>query len=490
MSVTGARPVFVDPKAVTAPRAMRSRDDLRSVQVRAIEELKSSTGLQLVMPMGAGKTTVTLTAIADLLAARTIRAAVVVAPVRVALTTWPNEIANWDHLKHLDAVVLSGTPERRLRLLNEPHDIYICSIDNIIWLIDALRKFPGDDPRWDMLVIDELSRFKSPRGERAKKLNRFSDRFRAIIGLTGTPRPNSWEDQYMPIQLVSAGTAWNTKGFDAWRQAHCRALDYQGFRWEVRDDALPYIRRVVDDWTLTIPPDQATDIPFNSGADFDVVVPLTKAQRDDLASLEKELIVELGGEGVNLLDDSDEFVAALSQATAATKMAQICQGFLYRDGQTVQTYGKAKLDALDDLLEGVDGENVMIAYNFRHDLEVLRGRFGQDVPTLGSDTSEDDATRWINDWNDGRIPVLLFHPASAGHGLNLQHGGRRMIWYSMTWSPEMFAQACKRLARPGQTQPVYIHRILADHWLERKRVARVERKIAEEAMFISALRRI
>ena len=469
---------------------MRPRSALRPAQVRVAEELKASTGLQLVMAMGGGKSVSTLTAIVDLLAARTIRAAIIIAPVRVALATWPNEISSWEHTQHLDAVVLAGSPEKRLKLLKEQHDIYICSIDNLVWLIDALRKFAKTDPRWDMLVIDELSRFKSPRGERAKKLNRFVANFGAVIGLTGTPKPNGWEDQYMPLQLVSAGTAWNTSGFDAWRKAHFTQMDFHGYRWEVRQNALPYIRKVIDDWTLTIPPDQATDIPFNSGPEFDVIVPLTKAQKEDLASLEEELIVELGGEGVDLLDDSEEVVAALSQATASGKMAQICQGFLYQDGETVQTYGKAKLDALKDLLAGIDGENVMIAYHYRHDLETLRNLFGQDVPTLGSNTSEDDATRWINEWNEGKVPVLLFHPASAGHGLNLQHGGRRMIWYAMTWSPEMYAQACKRLARPGQTQPVYVHRLVADFWLERHRIQRVESKMADEADFIQTLRRI
>ena len=469
---------------------MRPRSALRPVQLSIIAELKSSTGLQLVVGMGGGKTISSLTAIVDLLASSTIRAAIIIAPVRVALTTWPNEIANWEHTKHLDAVVLAGTPERRLRLLKERHEVYICSIDNLVWLIDALRKFKDNDPRWDMLVIDELSRFNSPRGERAKKLNRFVARFGAVIGLTGTPRPNGWEDQYMPLQIVSAGTAWDTSGFDSWRQKHCRSLDFRGFKWEVRDDALPYIRKVVDDWTLTIPPDQATNIPFNSGPEFDVVVPLTAAQKADLASLEKELIVELGGEGVDLLDPSEEIVAALSQASASGKMSQICQGFLYRDGQTVQTYGKAKLDALDDLLAGADGENVIIVYEYRHDLELLK----KHLPTarwVDQEQTDDEFVQLIDDCRAGKVQYLLAHPANLGHGVDgLQYGFARMIWYHFSWSSEYVQQLTARIARSGQTRPVFSHRILADFWLERKRVERVESKMAEEAEFISTLRRI
>lgn len=469
---------------------MRPRGALRPAQLRVIEELKTSTGLQLVMGLGAGKTASALTAIVDLLAAQTIRAAIIIAPVRVALTTWPNEIAQWEHTKHLDAVVLAGGPEKRLRLLKEKHDIYICSIDSLVWLIDALRKFPKDDPRWDMLVIDELSRFKSPRGERAKKLNRFANRFGALIGLTGTPRPNSWEDQYMPLQLVSAGTAWDTSGFDDWRKKHCMQMDFRGFNWQVREDALPYIRRVIDDWTLTIPPDQATDIPFNSGPEFDVVVPLSKAQKEDLATLEKELIVELGGEGVDLLDDSEELVAALSQATASQKMAQICQGFLYKDGETVQTYGKAKLNALDDLLAAADGENVIIVYNYRHDFEVLKNHL-KGARWVDREQSDEDFVELIAAGRRGEVQYLLAHPANLGHGVDgLQHGFSRMIWYEFSWSQELVAQMTARIARSGQTKPVYSHRILADHWLEHRRVRRVETKQVEEAEFISTLKRI
>lgn len=468
---------------------MRPRSLIRPAQLRMVEEMKSSQGLQMVAGMGSGKTLATLTALVDLFADRTIRSAIIIAPVRVAMTTWPDEIANWEHTQHIDYVVLKGTPAQRLAKLKETHQVYICSIDNLVWLIDALRKFKPTDPRWDMLVIDELSRFKSARGERAKKLNRFSERFDAVIGLTGTPRPNGWHEQWMPLNIISGGEAWGT-GYDGWLEEHFKATDFQKRNWEVRPDHVPQIQKVVDQWSLTIPHDEATNIPFNFGPEYDVLVPLSKAQQADMATLERDLLVELGVEGADLLDPSEELLVALSQATASGKMSQICQGFLYKDGETLQTYGKAKLDALNDLLEGANGENVMVAYHYRYDLEVLRARFGQDVPTLGSDTDEDQAAAWIKAWNAGDVPVLLFHPASASHGLNLQHGGRRMIWYCNTWSPELFAQACKRLARPGQKHPVFVHRIMADHWYEYKRRDRVEAKLADEQDFISTLRTI
>lgn len=469
---------------------MRPRSALRPAQIRMADEMKESLGLQLVAGMGSGKTLSVLTAVRDLLDAGAIRCAIIIAPVRVALATWPHEIAQNEHTKNLDFVVLSGTPDKRMKMLKEQHQVYICSIDLLVWLIDALRKFKDDDPRWDCLCIDELSRFKSPRGERAKKLNRFSSRFKTIWGITGTPRPNSWEDQWMPLQIVSAGTAWNTSGFDNWRKQHCMQMDYRGFNWQVRTDAIPYIKSVVDDWTLTIPPDQATDIPFNSGPEFDVVVPLTKAQKDDLASLEKDLLIELGAEGVEVLDASEEVVAALSQAAASQKIAQVCQGFLYRDGETVQVYSDAKLKALDDLLAGADGENVIIVYNYRYDFERLKKHL-PGARWVDREQTDDEFVALIDACRRGEVQYLLAHSANLGHGVDgLQHGFARMIWYEVNWSPELTSQLTARIARSGQTKPVYSHRIVANHWLEQRRIARVESKRAEEAEFISTLRRI
>lgn len=468
---------------------MRPRSSLRPAQNKIVSELVESTGVQVVLGMGGGKTISTLTAIVDLLDAGTIRAAIIIAPVRVALHTWPTEIARWEHTANLDFVVLSGTPEKRLKKLKETHQIYICSIDNVVWLVDALRKFKPGDPRLDLLVIDELSRFKSPRGQRAKKLKRFSERFGAIWGLTGTPKPNGWEDQWMPLQIISAGEAWGAS-FDEWRNKHFMALDFNGYNWAVRDDAIPKLKRVVNQWSFTIPASEATDIPFNFGPDFDVWTPLCAAQSADLKTLEDDLVVELGRKDVSSLMDSgdDDFIVALSSAVASGKMTQILQGFLYDAGKTLQTYQNAKLDALSDLLEANDSEPVLIAYHYRQDLIDIRKRCGG-IPNIGSDTSDKDFLRLIEAWNKGDIPVMAVHPASIGHGVDgMQHGGRRIFWYSMTWSGELFAQMCKRLARPGQELPVYVHRILADHWLERLRIERVERKIAEERDFMASLR--
>ena len=467
----------------------RTRQQLRPVQLRLISEMKASEGVVVVLGMGGGKTACALTAIADLIASGTIRAAVVIAPKRVALSTWPAEVGQWEHLRRLSVGVVSGDSARRARVLREAHHVYTCGIDNMPWLLDELAKLP-DHPALDQLVIDELSRFKNPRGSRAKKLNRVSARFGAIWGLTGTPRPGGWEDLWMPLQIVSKARAWGAS-FDPWREQHFMALDYHRRKWSVRPDALPAIRAVVDAWTVTIPPEDTVDVPFVSGPGHDIVVPLSAATRADADSMEKDLLISLGREGTlaDIDPEDDGVIVALSQAVASGKMSQIMQGYVYENGAAVQHYDAAKADALVDFVEALDGEPLVICYWYEEDLNVLRSLW-PDLPHLGAGVSDKRAAQTIEDWNAGRLPLLALHPASAGHGLNLQFGGSRMIWYAVPWSPELYAQTVKRLARPGQTRPVFVHRLLSDHPYERLRLQRVESKIDSEQEFISQLRRI
>ena len=451
--------------------------------------MKTSEGVIVVLGMGGGKTACALTAISDLIDDGTIRAAIVVAPKRVALSTWPKEVQQWAHLCHLSVGTVSGDSARRARVLRETHHVYTCGIDNLPWLLEEMAKMP-DHPAWDQLVIDEMSRLKNPRGSRAKKLNRNSAKFGAIWGLTGTPRPGGWEDLWMPLQIVSKGRAWGMS-FDPWREQHFVAMDYHRRKWSVRPEAIPLIRRVVDDWTVTIPPEDTVDVPFVSGSGHDIIVPLSPAARADADSMERDLLISLGREGTlaDIDPDDDGVIVALSQAVASGKLSQIMQGYVYEEGAAVQHYDAAKADALVDFVEALDGEPLIICYWYAEDLTVLRSLW-PDLPHLGAGISDRQAERTIEDWNAGRLPLLALHPASAGHGLNLQFGGSRMMWYAMTWSPELYAQTVKRLARPGQTKPVFVHRLLADHPYEHLRLQRVERKIDSEQEFISDLRRI
>lgn len=468
---------------------MRRREDLRPVQVRVIEELKASLGLQLIMGMGAGKTVCALTAIRDLIDEGAIRSAIVLAPVRIALTVWPNEPKKWEHLKDLDVVVLSGTPKKRGRMLGERHDVYVCSTDNTQWLIDSLANRDRDGPLFDMLVIDELSRFKNPRGSRAKTLARHAHKFRAIIGLTGTPSPKSLEDQYMPLRIISGGEAWGKVGFDQWRNANFRPLDFRGYRWEVFESRRPEIEKVISTWSLRVPKAEETTVPVNEGEEFDVVVPLTPAQEEDLRKLQDELVVELGADGTELVvpEEEAEDVKAANEATAVGKASQILQGFLYRDGYPVQVYSDAKLKALLDLIEAVGHENIIIVYNYLFDRNRLKRALPEAV-CVNDCRTEAEFVDVIERASRGEIRFLLAHAANLGHGIDgLQHGFARIVWYDVPWSSELYRQMLARIARPGQQNPVYSHRIVADHWIERRRIERLRQRVENEEALVSKL---
>lgn len=468
---------------------MRTRAQMRPVQTRLVREMVESEGVKIVLGMGGGKTACALTAIMDLIAAGAIRAAIVIAPKRVALSTWPREVGQWEHLAHLSVGVLAGPAERRGRILRATHDVYVCGIDNLQWLLDELKTLP-QHPGLDQLVIDELSRFKNPRGSRAKALNKFSHRFGAIWGLTGTPRPNGWEDLWMPLQIISKGRAWGLS-FDPWRQRYFEPLDFHRRKWAVRREAIPTLQATVADWAVTIPPEDTVDVPFVSGPEHDIVVPLSEAAMRDASDMEKELMIHLGRTGTlsDIDPADDDAIVALSSAVASGKLSQIMQGYVYRDGEAVQAYDGAKSDALVDFVAALDGEPLIICYWYQEDLNILRELY-PDMRHLGAGVSDKQADQTIEDWNAGKLPLLALHPASAGHGLNLQFGGARMLWYAMTWSPELYAQTVKRLARPGQTRPVFVHRMLSDHPYEHLRLRRVEDKIDAEQDFITEIRRI
>lgn len=473
---------------------MRDKSDLRPVQQRVVTALyEADPGIQVVMRMGAGKTVCALTAIRELLDDGEIRAAVAFAPATVARNTWLNEVADWSHLSGLRVEYLPANPQERAAALRRPADVYISSIDAMQQVIDLLRKeYEDDDPRWDLFVVDEISRFRAPRGERFKKLNRNLKRVRCIWGLTGTPRPNGWEDQWAPIQMVSRGAAWGT-GFDDWRRRHFMPMDYQARKWEIHEFAKPAVSKVIDAYTVTVPPEDDATQTFLHGPEYDHVVDLGEAAQETMRSLEEELLAETGIDIANDADpDDDDTFYALSEAIATGKMAQVVQGFMYGpDGSVVNRYHPlVKLDALQDMLEGLNGEPALIAYHFAEDLNALQRLLGATAPRLGAEVSEKRAAQTIEAWNNREIKHLLIHPASAGHGLNLQYGGSRIIWYSPTWSPELYAQTCMRLARPGQEETVYSHRIVADHPFEHRRTARVEHKLSEQDEFIETLRRI
>jgi SNF2 family DNA or RNA helicase len=490
---------------------MLTRDRLRPGQCRVVDALKVSAGVQVVLGMGGGKTAAALTAIADLLAEGSIRGALVLAPKRVAETVWPTEPQKWEHLREAIRLVgVFGPPAKRRTALEQPGNVYVVGLENVIWLLDELRDLQRRCPEryevlTDLLVIDELSKLKSPRGVMSKALRKATKTmFRSVWGLTGTPRPNDWQDIWAPMQIISGGEAF-TGGFDDWLRTHfLPETDYAPggrtfCRWTVRSEAVPVLEHAVADWSVVVPPEAEADVAFLAGPEFDRVLEPTAEQRRALADLEREALVHLrehAPDARSFEDIEEDILFANSSAHAVGLMSQVCQGFVYRElsrGRHIAEYigsRNPKYDTLVDMLEELSGDPPVVVYQYRKDLEAIERAcktvFGEGLYWLGGNT-ETRARDAIILWNERKLPMLAIHPASAGHGLNLQFGGRRLIWYAMTWSPEQYVQTIKRLARPGQTAPVYSHRLLIDHRLEHVRVRKVDNLVAAQKHFISSL---
>lgn len=460
---------------------MRRKEDMHGYQDRSATKLYESDVVQAVMPMGSGKTATALTAIRELINDGHIRSALVMAPLRVAQLVWPEEPPQWQHLKDMVVVNVTGTPEQRLKLLLTPGPhVYVIGIDLTKWLVAVLKTLPNDHYLFDLLCIDELSRFKSPRSKLANKhLGKIIGKFKIRWGLTGTPRPNGYVDQYRPLQLLSNNNAFRPRSFDTWRRKHF-IPDYQGLKWTLRPESEPKIIKHIAALTFTIDPEEMPELPEMTTVIHWVDLPpsVLKVYK----AMERELVAKVGERG---------FMAA-NAGVASGKLAQIAQGFLYGDGGNadVEWLHAAKSDKLVDLVDALDENPALLVYGFVEDLEVMKELYGRDLPHLGTGTTAKQAAEYEKAWNRNELPLLALHPASAGHGLNLQHGGNQMIVYNMPWSAEQFDQTRKRFWRQGQLKRCFEHIILARGTVDEVKYDRVIGKMDDQTAFNKYLKRI
>jgi SNF2 family DNA or RNA helicase len=452
---------------------------LRSYQERAATYLYESDSAFLIAPLGAGKGAAALTAFADLVRDGYRRHMLVVAPKLVATTVWPSEILAWPHTAHLRVAVLDGSPESRRELLAAAaeREVTVIGVDLVPWLVGELAAFADDHPIFDMLVIDETSRLKDPSGKRARALLKVSGRFRTRWGLTGTPRPNSAMDLFMPTAIITNGALWG-RAFVPWQKRHFRPRDPFGREWIALPGAEAQIAADFGTVAMTVADQDMPDLPA-----LNVVV--TRVELPDAAmasykTLRRELFAALEA----------RTIAASSPLVATGKCAQLANGFLYDEGnQDPVEVHTVKIDWLRELVESLDGEPLLIAYEFIEDLRTIRRAF-REVPSLGGQTGAREASRLIAAWDQGKLPLLAFHPASAGHGLNLQHGGSRMAWLSPSWSAELTEQAIARIYRPGQTRHVTIHVCVAAGTVDEMKRDRVLGKMSAQEAFKRHLERV
>lgn len=420
----------------------------------------------IFLGMGLGKTVITLTAVWELLLDYfTVSRVLVVAPLRVARDTWPAEATKWDHLAGLTVAVAVGSKTQRLDALAQCAMVTVINRENVPWLVG----YYGESWPFDMVVIDELSSFKNHRAKRFTTLVKTRPQVKRWVGLTGTPASNGLMDVWAQFRLLDGGQRLGrfiTRYRDKWFTPDKRN-GMQVFTYKPREGAEDEIYDAITDMTLSMRTTDHLSLPPLTVTTTEVTLGLKERALYD--RLREQMILDLDGQVID----------AANAAVLSGKLLQLASGAVYDEhGQTVQVHS-AKLDALEDLIEAANGENLLVAYWYRHDATRIRQRFPQ--------AKELKTAADIQAWNNGQIPLGLIHPASAGHGLNLQTGGHLLVWFSLTWSLELYQQTNARLYRQGQTQPVTITHLVTTATLDEAVLKALETKNTTQAALIDAV---
>lgn len=420
----------------------------------------------VLLDMGLGKSVITLTAIFDLcFDSFEVSKVLVIGPLRVARDTWPLEIKKWDHLKELTYSVAIGSETQRKAALMQKANIYLINRENVDWLINE-SGMPFD---YDMVVIDELSSFKSYGAKRFKSLLKVRPKVKRIVGLTGTPSSNGLMDLWAEFRILDMGerlgrfiTHYRNNFFDPDKRNGQMIFSYKP-----KKGAEEEIYRLISDITISM---KSTDyLKMPECIINEVSVTLSEKEQKSYDSLKKDLVLSLKGEEID----------AVNAAALSNKLCQMANGAVYGEDKKVFLIHDKKLDALEDLIESANGKPVLVAYWFKHDLERIKKKF-----TIREiQTSKD-----ITDWNNGEIEVALIHPASAGHGLNLQAGGSTLIWFGLTWSLELYQQTNARLWRQGQNETVVIHHIITKGTIDEEIMKALKRKEKVQSNLIDAVK--
>lgn len=444
---------------------MLSRDNLHNYQRKAVNFIIEKKRCQLWLDMGLGKSVTTLTAITDLLDSFSVNRVLVIAPLRVANSVWKQEARNWAHLNHLAVSVCTGSEKARMQALQAQADVYVINRENVHWLCELYQK------RWpfDCVIIDEASSFKSASSQRFKALKRILPQTTHLVMLTGTPSPNGLLDLWAQTYLVDSGAALG-KTMTAYKQRFFES-DYMGYKFSPREGANEKIHNLIADYTLSMKAEDYLDMPDYIPSV--VSVPLDKKTLVAYDDFENQLFLEIGNHDIE----------AQSAAVLANKLLQFANGAMYVDDlkNWVEIH-KAKIEALADLVEDNPNENLLVAYNYKSDLERLTAAFPEAVVL-------DKNTDTMDRWNAGKIKMLLAHPASAGHGLNLQRGGSVIVWFGLNWSLEYYQQFNCRLYRQGQTKPVRIIHIVSEQTIDERLMVAIQNKAVVQDDLMNAIKR-
>ncbi|HXK97599.1 MAG TPA: DEAD/DEAH box helicase [Limnochordia bacterium] len=435
-------------------------------QEYAIKFILSYPIAAILLEMGLGKSVITLTAIFDLtLDSFLIRKVLVIAPLRVARDTWPAEIEKWDHLNGLTYSVAIGSEAQRKAALLQRAQVYLINRENVDWLIND-SGIPFD---YDMVVIDELSSFKSHTSKRFRALRKVRPNVKRIVGLTGTPSSNGLMDLWAEIGILDMGQRLG-RYISHFRNAYF-APDKRNqqiiFTYKPKPGAEEAIYRLISDITISMKNTDYLKLPDLVINEIPVL--LSEDERQQYEIMRSEMVLSLKGKEID----------AVNAAALSNKLLQMANGAVYDGNGGVIRIHDRKLDALEDIIEAANGKPVLIAFWYKHDLERIMERF----PAIQLDNAES-----IKRWNDGEISVAVIHPASAGHGLNLQAGGSCLVWFGLTWSLELYQQTNARLWRQGQMDTVIIHHIVAKDTIDEQVMKALKRKDKTQTALIDAVK--
>lgn len=446
--------------------------NLHDYQRAAVRHIIDNPAAGLFIGMGLGKTVITLTAVSTLMHDRfEIGRVLVIAPKRVAEVTWAEEWHKWEHLSGLSMSLVLGDEKKRLDALARPADIYVINREMVVWLVEQYQK----DWPFDMVVIDELSSFKSAKAARFKALKRVRPRISRIVGLTGTPAPNSLLDLWPQMYLLDMGERLG-KTITGYRVRYFvpnRTNGHIVFDYKIREGAAESIYGKIGDICLSMAAKDYLQLPPRT--DYEVKVYMDETQKAEYLQFEKEQVMKLAEGGT---------VSAVNAAVLSGKLLQFANGAVYNDGDDgawTPMHDK-KLEALEEIVEVAAGEPVLVFYNYKHDLSRILARLRRFNPKTINSTSD------VIKWNSGQILVLLAHPASAGHGLNLQAGGRTIVWFGLNWSLELYQQANARLDRQGQTKPVKVYHITTQGTIDTDVMRALAEKSAGQQGLIDAVK--
>lgn len=437
-----------------------------SYQEYAIRYIETHPISALLIDMGLGKTSITLTAICNLLFdSFEVCKVLVIAPLRVAKNTWTDEIKKWEHLSTLTYSLIVGNENERLSALNEKADIYIINRENVDWLVNK----SGYKFDFDMVVIDELSSFKNHQSKRFKSLMKVRPLVKRIVGLTGTPSSNGLMDLFAEFKILDMG---KRLGYfiGQYRNTYFKPDKTNGpivYSYKPLPNAENAIYEKISDITVSMKANEYLKMPELLTSNY--VVELSNSEKNQYDEMKKSLVLEI----------TDGEITASNAASLSNKLCQLSNGAIYDDEQNIVEIHDRKLEALEDIIESMNGKPLLIAYWYRHDLERIKSRFS----VRETKTNED-----ISDWNDGKIPVALIHPASAGHGLNLQNGGSTLVWFGLTWSLELYQQTNARLYRQGQKNTVVIQHIITKGTIDEQILKALQKKNKTQADLIDAVR--